>query len=390
MASLHSLGTVPRCKVWVNSAVRAGASSHASSLRTRPAIPSGPEDLLGLSLDSSFCTPGLWISRGGIVPLTNLLGPNQGMEEVSSLLNTDLNSPSKMAAFDFASVYKLPRCLRGGIPTDSWRWAFINFQKGFVSPSPILPHIWSRTKDDLALLMSLAVCLWNLLYSAILPGLPFRLARLYIRCLRRVLRLSSGVSQGRCCHLEAVLLGTWALTEDKMWSLNLTQFSSTENWSKWVMNEAAKVLAASLILPQLALENIYTVRGAFLWYAGVMLLSQTTARWSEIPGVVVTHLTSEGLLEQIRSRTRSSLEGSFWSWVKWWSWRVSIKVSHACLLTLPGGTDSSCQSMSPRLKSPATLIFTESEFLARDLMWLTDLSNSRIWSRGWALDASVS
>ena len=160
MASLYSRGTVPRCKVWVNSAVRAGASSHASSLRTRPAIPLGPEDLLGLSLDNSFCTPGLWISKGGIVALTDLLWPNQGMEEVSSLLNTDLTPPSKMAAFYFASVYKLPRCLKGGIPTDSWRWAFMNFQKGFVSPSPILPHIWSRTKDDLALLMSLAVCLW--------------------------------------------------------------------------------------------------------------------------------------------------------------------------------------------------------------------------------------
>ena len=65
MASLHSLGTVPHCKVWLNSAVRAGVSSPANSLRTQLDIPSGPEDLLLLSSDNSFCTPGLqnWTTK---------------------------------------------------------------------------------------------------------------------------------------------------------------------------------------------------------------------------------------------------------------------------------------------------------------------------------------
>ena len=121
----------------------------------------------------------------------------------------------------------------------------------------------SFMKVDFALLISLAVCLCNRLYLAILSGEPLLLAHRYILCLRLVLRLSSGVNQGKCWRLEAILLGTGTqdLTEDVIWSLNLVQFSSTVNWAIWEIKDDANDFAASFILPQFALKNICTVQG---------------------------------------------------------------------------------------------------------------------------------
>ena len=135
----------------------------------------------------------------------------------------------------------------------------MNFQKGFESPSPILPQMCLFMKLDFALLISLAVCLCNRLYSAILTGELLLLARWYILCLRLVFRLSSGVNQGKCWCLEAILLGTWDLTKDVIWSLNLVQFSSPVNWSIWETKDDASNFCSLLHLAPVRLrEHIHS------------------------------------------------------------------------------------------------------------------------------------
>ena len=95
-----SSGMVPDYSDWLKRAVRHGASSTESSPRTLFGILSGPEALWGLSCDSSLRTPVSWAVT---LPILVLLGPNQGMKEVSSRVKTLWNSLIKMRALSLAA-----------------------------------------------------------------------------------------------------------------------------------------------------------------------------------------------------------------------------------------------------------------------------------------------
>ena len=170
-----------------------------------------------------------------------------------------------MAVFDIALVYRLPRCLRGGMPTGFWRWAFINFQNGFVSFANFASYLitYKIRFGPLNILSSLpleSLVLSHPARIAIPPGSPVHTV------------FTSGLTFEFWGQSRQVLSSGGSLTGDKMWSLNLIQFSSIEKWSKWVMNEATNVLASSLILHQSVLENIYTV-GFRLVYRGDVVIT---------------------------------------------------------------------------------------------------------------------
>ena len=80
--------------------------------------------------------------------------------------------------------------------------------------------------------------------------------------------------------------------------------------------------------------------------------SARTMLWSEIPGIEVIDLTSEGLLQQKRSRRFWSLVGSLCICFKPASLKIESNFSFNVLLDVSWSTVQRSQLIPPALKSP--------------------------------------
>ena len=129
---------VPDSSDWLKRAVRHGASSAESSLRTLVGILSGPEALWGLSSDSSLRTPASWAVT---LPILVLLGPNQGMKEVSSRVKNTLE-------FTYEDACLVAGCwVEGAIYPEQWNANAFLPQRLDVWPEWFRISIFQPTKD---------------------------------------------------------------------------------------------------------------------------------------------------------------------------------------------------------------------------------------------------
>ena len=178
-ASAQSLGTVPVSTVQVNKAVMAGESSWDNSLRNLLGMWSGPEAFSSLSPLSSFSTPSSQMVNAALLAV---LGPIMSLsdDEGDYLMNTNLNTQSRILALLSLSVKRVLPCFRGGMPKGSWRCALMYFHKG---------HLLSLWRPSVTMLATKSRCAvhtffwhWILyaLYASLCLVLPVRLAKHHV------------------------------------------------------------------------------------------------------------------------------------------------------------------------------------------------------------------
>ena len=106
---------------------------------------------------------------------------------------------------------------------------------------------------------------------------------------------------------------------------------------------------------------MYTLRGAFLLRMTWVSISSVGISWSEIPGMICCLFIRSGILVKNRSRMFdelvSVLVGSVIIWDRPLSFTISRRRLHFCRLLADGDGASMCQSISGRLKSPASQIW---------------------------------
>ena len=119
--------------------------------------------------------------------------------------------------------------------------------------------------------------------------------------------------------------------------LKADHYSSTEEaWYDWLYS-SLKLRTSVRRDSQSAFEKIWTVLGAFLVQRGAKLQSQTTASWSDSPGMTCVLLTWLGELVRTRSRIVSSLVQSVTRCVRENAWTREGK--NSCIGFLRNITD---------------------------------------------------